>query len=105
MGNTSVNTACKPRFFRLDCGISAWRNSRYELVCNSIRLGGAMISLILPKLTRSVALDGILTLITVDRFCLPVRYFSQTTQGKNSVFTANLPDFKPLNVASMSFRL
>src|SRR3954447_18734445 len=59
MGNTSVKTACNPRFFRLDWGISAWRNSRYELVCNSIRLGGAMISLILPKLIRSVTLDGI----------------------------------------------
>src|SRR6266478_8388493 len=61
MGNTSVNTACNPRFFRLDAGISACRNSLYELVCNSMRFGGAMISLILPKLIRSLSRDGILT--------------------------------------------
>ena len=34
----------------------------YELVCNSMRFGGAMISLILPKLIRSMARDGIWTL-------------------------------------------
>src|SRR5947207_10691879 len=61
MGNTSVKTACNPRFLRLDGGWSACKNSRYELVCNSIRLGGAMISLILPKLIRSVTRDGICT--------------------------------------------
>src|SRR5260370_41182743 len=61
MGNSSVNTACNPRFFRLDAGISACKNSLYELVCNSMRFGGAMISLILPKLIRSIARDGIWT--------------------------------------------
>src|SRR5437016_8996743 len=61
MGNTSVKTACRPRFFRLEGGWSACKNSLYELVCNSIRLGGVMISLILPKLIRSVARDGIWT--------------------------------------------
>src|SRR6266404_2399842 len=61
MGNTSVNTACKPRFLRLDAAISACRNSLYELVCNSMRFGGAMTSLILPKLIRSIARDGIWT--------------------------------------------
>src|SRR5664280_475966 len=45
--------------FRLEGDASAWRKSLYELVCNSIRLGGAMISLILPKLIRSVARVGI----------------------------------------------
>src|ERR1039457_4678379 len=59
IGNTSVKTACRPRFFRLEGDASAWRKSRYELVCNSIRLGGAMISLILPKLIRSVTRVGI----------------------------------------------
>src|SRR5258708_3153695 len=63
MGNTSVKTACKPRFLRLDAGISACRNSLYELVCNSMRFGGAMISLILPKLILSIARDGIWTFI------------------------------------------
>src|SRR3982074_135889 len=61
MGNTSVKTACNPKFLRLDWATSAWRNSLYELVCNSIRFGGAMISLIFPKLMRSVTLDGIWT--------------------------------------------
>ena len=56
-----MKTACSPRFFRLEGGTSACRNSLYELVCNSIRFGGAMISLILPKLIRSVARDGIWT--------------------------------------------
>src|SRR5437867_2853847 len=61
MGKTSVKTACKPRFFRLDGATSAWRNSRYELTWISMRFGGAMTSLILPKLIRSAARDGILT--------------------------------------------
>src|SRR5271156_1691889 len=61
MGKTSVNTACNPRFFRLEGAMSAWRNSLYESVCNSIRFGGAMISLIFPKLMRSVNRDGIWT--------------------------------------------
>src|SRR6185312_7892724 len=63
MGNTSVKTACSPRFLRLDWGISACKNSRYELVCNSMRFGGAMISLFLPKLILSAAIarDGMFT--------------------------------------------
>src|SRR5881409_3825107 len=61
MGKTSVKTACKPRFFRLDGATSAWRNSRYELTWISMRFGGAMTSLILPKLIRSTTRDGILT--------------------------------------------
>src|SRR5258707_895302 len=61
MGNTSVKTAWSPRFLRLDCGTSACKNSLYELVCNSMRFGGAMISLILPKLIRSVTRDDIFT--------------------------------------------
>src|SRR5438477_2504711 len=59
MGKTSVKTACNPRFLRLEGGWSACKNSLYELVCNSIRLGGAMISLIFPKLILSIARDGI----------------------------------------------
>src|SRR5579862_6875665 len=61
MGNTSVKTAWSPKFRRLPCGISACRNSLYELVCNSMRFGGAMISLIFPKLILSVDRDGIWT--------------------------------------------
>src|SRR5258706_146543 len=62
MGKTSENTDCKPRFLRFVGALSAWRNSRYELVCNSIKFGGAMISLILPKLIRSsVTRDGMVT--------------------------------------------
>src|SRR5882762_9490499 len=61
MGKTSVNTACRPTFLRLEGDTSSCKNSRYELVCNSIKFGGAMISLILPKLIRSVARDGIVS--------------------------------------------
>src|SRR6266705_754981 len=61
MGKTSLKTAWRPRSLRLVGDASVCRNSMYELVCNSIKLGGAMISLILPKLIRSVARDGILT--------------------------------------------
>jgi hypothetical protein len=61
MGKTSVKTACNPVFFRRDGGESVWRNSRYELVCSSMRLGGAITSLILPKWTRSVGLNDIFT--------------------------------------------
>src|SRR5437870_9261224 len=60
MGKTSVNTASKPTFLRLEGGTSSCRKSRYELVCNSMRFGGAMISLILPKLIRSLSRDDIL---------------------------------------------
>src|SRR6266496_1842505 len=61
MGKTSLKTAWRPRSLRLVGDASVCRNSMYELVCNSIKLGGTMISLILPKLIRSVARDGILT--------------------------------------------
>src|SRR2546430_16836959 len=61
MGKTSVKTACKPRFFRREGATSAWRNSWYELIWISIRFGGAMTSLIFPKLIRSAARDGIFT--------------------------------------------
>src|SRR2546422_10367159 len=59
MGKTSVNTACRPVFLRREGDTSNCKNSRYELVCNSIKFGGGMISLILPKLILSVARDGI----------------------------------------------
>src|SRR5437773_11834726 len=60
MGKTSLKTAWRPRSLRLVGDASVCRNSMYELVCNSIKLRGAMISLNLPKLIRSVARDGIL---------------------------------------------
>src|SRR6185369_15234964 len=62
MGKTSLKTDCSPTSLRLVGAASVCKNSMYELVCNSIKLGGAMISLILPKLIRSVARDGILDL-------------------------------------------
>src|SRR6185369_14647983 len=65
MGKTSLNTDWRPKSLRLVGAASVCRNSMYELVCNSIKLGGAMISLILPKLIRSVARDGILDLYWV----------------------------------------
>src|SRR5262245_46451487 len=83
MGKTSVNTACMPRFLRLDCARSAWRNSLYDLVCSSMRFGGAIISLILPKLIRSVARDGIWTFSAV-RFLKPDGFlFNDTRQGRD----------------------
>src|SRR5262245_33613329 len=91
MGNTSVNTACNPRFFRRDCGTSAWRNSLYELVCNSIRLGGAMISLILPKLILSVTRDGILTFDDGRQLRRTLGY-SETTEGKAAHFKSRLAE-------------
>jgi hypothetical protein len=36
------------------------------LVCNSIKLGGAMTSLIFPKWTRSVNRDGIFNLCSIS---------------------------------------
>src|SRR5262245_60678470 len=91
MGKTSVNTACSPRFLRRDCGTSACRNSLYELVCNSIRLGGAMISLILPKLIRSVTRDGILTFDDGRRLRRTFGY-SETTAGKAAPFKSRLAE-------------
>src|ERR1700749_1875501 len=94
MGNTSVKTACNPRFLRLDWGISACRNSRYELVCNSMRFGGAMISLILPKLIRSaVARDGMFTFSQCPA-CAGPFIFNLTTQGKSAAFDSELAKFQ-----------
>src|SRR4249919_3830412 len=96
MGKTSVKTAWRPRFFRLDCGISAWRNSLYEDVCNSIKFGGVMISLILPKLIRSVARDDIWTFAT-GRPRGPHRLCYSTTQGKTAAFNCELANSRTAN--------
>src|SRR5712664_584981 len=105
MGNTSVNTACSPRFFLREGGWSACKNSRYELVCNSIRFGGAIISLILPKLIRSVARDGIWDLYkwlatAPDRWLLLKRRKARTPRSR-----ANLPELKPPTVVSLIFSI
>src|SRR6266511_1368687 len=57
-----------------------------------MRFGGAMISLILPKLIRSLARDG----IVFSRLAgyPPDRYLSVTTQGKCPAFAGNLPKSK-----------
>src|SRR5262245_65531561 len=102
MGKTSVNTAWRPRFLRRDWGISACRNSLYELVCNSMRLGGAMISLILPKLTRSaMARDGILTFShgRPRGGGRPVRYFLLNDTRQVLCIRSELAVRKPPNVA------
>jgi hypothetical protein len=67
-------------FLRLDGATSSCRNSQYELVCNSIKFGGAMISLIFPKLIRSVTRDGIFVPNQMAGNS-PTGY-SQTTEGK-----------------------
>src|SRR6185295_9621935 len=96
MGKTSLKTAWRPKSLRLVGAASVCRNSIYELVCNSIKLGGAMISLILPKLIRSVARDGILDLYWVaghnDRtaFFLNKRHQARTLRS-----TVNLPSLDP----------
>src|SRR4051812_8094233 len=51
-------------FLRFEGAISICRNSLYEFVCNSIRFGGAIGSLILPKLILSFARDAIFYLFT-----------------------------------------
>src|SRR5438034_3480931 len=95
MGKTSVKTAWSPRFLRRDWGNSAWRNSTYELVCNSMRLGGAMISLIFPKLILlSVARDGIYysrigRARPQTRTAKPLFSFNDTKQAPR--FSGNLP--------------
>src|SRR5579859_7027046 len=103
MGKTSVKTACKPRFFRLDWAISACRNSLYELVCNSIRFGGAMISLIFPKLIRSVDRDGIWTFIRG-----PVKTAGPSVTAKRQKASpprssADLPQTEPPKVVVLGF--
>src|SRR5947199_185738 len=54
MGKTSVNTACRPAFLRLRCGASSCRNSRYELVCNSIGFK-PQFSVVLSLISQSFA--------------------------------------------------
>src|SRR5215218_9074752 len=53
-------------FLRFEGDKSICRNSLYEFVCNSIRFGGAMGSLILPKLILSFNRDAMVT-FSVDR--------------------------------------
>src|SRR5579862_5801744 len=102
MGKTSVKTACKPRFFRLEGATSAWRNSLYELVCNSIRFGGAIISLIFPKLMRSVARDGIWYLYYCPADSAGPFVFNKRHEARASVFSAEkLAGLKPPAAASM----
>src|SRR5438105_5176117 len=91
MGNTSRKTACKPMFLRRLGATSNCRNSLYEVVCSSIRLGGAMISLILPKLIRSCARDGILVLILGWPGGQAV-YLLLTTEGKRPGSPETLPN-------------
>src|ERR1700691_2563916 len=98
MGNTSVKTAWSPRFLRLDGAVSAWRNSRYEFVCNSIRFGGAMISLILPKLIRSVTRDGILTFYIARR--QRRAFFFSKRHKASTLCSRELAGQKPLRAAS-----
>jgi hypothetical protein len=82
MGNTSRNTDSSPVCLRRFFGeASAWRNSAYELVCNSIMFGGLTISLILPKLIRSVARDGIFNFL-LGAFLRRTGFFHSTTQSK-----------------------
>src|ERR1043166_817831 len=80
MGNTSVNTACRPVFLRRDGAASCCRNSRYEFVCSSIKFGGAMTSLILPKLIRSVVFDGILTSGSIAGLASGSYFYNDTRQ-------------------------
>src|SRR6185436_18155597 len=54
--------ACRPSGFRLEGAAPACRNSTYELIWISMRFGGVMTSLILPKLMRSATRDGIVDL-------------------------------------------
>src|SRR5258706_12903166 len=95
MGKTSANTACKPRFLRLEGDVSACKKSRYELVCNSMRFGGAMISLILPKFIRSLARDGILTFNHWLAKRQPLFVFKKRHKASPRSSTANLPQSKP----------
>src|ERR1700743_909203 len=106
MGNTSVNTACNPRFLRLDCGISACKNSLYELVCNSMRFGGAMISLILPKLIRSaIARDGMFTFSQWTDLRRSVHFQLNDTRQERCRFATNLPKLKSPQAISMCSHL
>jgi hypothetical protein len=58
-----------------------------------MRFGGAMISLILPKLIRSLARDGIV-FSSLAGTCRPLVLFV-TTQSKRPAFAGNLPNSKP----------
>ena len=69
---------------------SVCKNSMYELVCNSIKLGGATISLILPKLIRSVARDGILDLYWMAGHQAEPFSLQQTTGGKNPALNSDI---------------
>src|SRR6266496_1131297 len=91
MGKTSLKTAWRPRSLRLVGAASVCRNSMYELVCNSIKLGGAMIFLILPKLIRSVARDGILDLYWVVRHKTGLFFLNKRDQARTLCLTVILP--------------
>src|SRR5262252_3744176 len=57
--------------------------------------GGATISLILPKLIRSVARDGIFSFLFFGAANPPRRNFHLTTQGKPAVFHGQLANTQP----------
>ena len=100
MGKTSVKTAWSPKFLRLEGAISAWRNSLYELVCNSIKFGGAMISLIFPKLMRSVTRDGIWTFKYWSGNIARPFVYNKRHKASTLCSTENLPDKNRLSAAS-----
>jgi hypothetical protein len=57
-----------------------------------------MISLILPKLTRSsVARDGMMTFAPWSGFSQPDRFLPETTQGENAAFNRNPANFRNPN--------
>jgi hypothetical protein len=64
--------------------------------------GGTMISLILPKLIRSVARDGIFGFLCMERLS-PRRNFYLTTQGKPAAFNGQLA--KPATECSTRIKL
>src|SRR6266536_1834767 len=95
MGKTSRKTDWRPRSLRLVGAASVCKNSMYELVCNSIKLGGAMISLILPKLIRSVARDGILDLYWVAGHKTGPFFLNKRDQARTLCSTVILPSLNP----------
>src|SRR5580704_9555841 len=53
IGNTDLNTACKPSVGRPPCGGSMRRNWSYEAFCTSMRFGISPTSLTCPKTLRT----------------------------------------------------
>src|SRR5208282_6526691 len=53
IGNTDLNTACKPSFGRAPFGASLRRNWSYDAFCTSIRFGISPTSLTCPKTLRT----------------------------------------------------